>query len=223
MNKNDYRVEKKFVITPIEMQYCDFWLLNNGRNLIEKYPPRKVNSIYFDTYNLNHYHDNITGLSSRSKFRLRWYGENTNDFYWEHKEKVKKYIKKNVCKINGNTIQLNNLSNLYNKIMFQLPSNERMDFLHSPSPSAFVSYHRRYFESSSGVRLTIDSRQILQNLWQQKKISMSNVWLNEFVIEIKHPFDIERKEIKFLSTFPFNPSRNSKYINACNGHMDNFQ
>ena len=41
----------------------------------EPYPPRQVNSVYFDTHDYGAYAENLLGSSPRRKVRLRWYGD----------------------------------------------------------------------------------------------------------------------------------------------------
>ena len=106
--------------------------------------------------------------------------------------------------------------------MKQLPGAARIEFMHYATPTAFVSYQRKYYETKTGCRLTIDSNQRLQNLWQQKKLSTPTKIISEAVVEIKYPKNINKEFTRFLASFPFRPGRNSKYINACNAHMDHY-
>ena len=41
-----------------------------------QYPKRFVNSLYFDDYNYTGIRENLSGISERKKFRIRWYGKN---------------------------------------------------------------------------------------------------------------------------------------------------
>ena len=40
-----------------------------------QFPLRKVNSIYFDTYDYNSIRENLDGVSNKKKIRIRWYGD----------------------------------------------------------------------------------------------------------------------------------------------------
>ena len=40
-----------------------------------QYPPRDVNSVYFDTYNYTSIRQNLDGVSNKKKIRIRWYGK----------------------------------------------------------------------------------------------------------------------------------------------------
>ena len=40
----------------------------------KQYPDRKVNSIYFDDINYSSILENLDGVSSKKKIRVRWYG-----------------------------------------------------------------------------------------------------------------------------------------------------
>jgi SPX domain protein involved in polyphosphate accumulation len=42
---------------------------------VESYPPRRVNNLYFDTFDLGSLNDHLNGVGERSKLRFRWYGD----------------------------------------------------------------------------------------------------------------------------------------------------
>ena len=71
----DYRFERKFIF-----QNSFYDSLNNFKYLFpydlkELYKPRIVNSIYFDTENLNLARQNIEGFKNIFKVRIRYYGD----------------------------------------------------------------------------------------------------------------------------------------------------
>ena len=222
MKQDTYRIEVKYVLCPLQLQQCDFWLRENGRDFVEKHNTRQISSIYFDTVNFKNYFENIAGLSLRGKYRLRWYGNDRTLCFLEHKQKTKRFNKKTIHQLTGENLNFQNLSKLHNSIMKQLSASARIEFMYYTTPNAFVSYKRKYYETKTGCRLTIDTEQRLQNLWQQKELSIQKNIINEAVVEIKYPNNINKEFISFLKTFPFRPFRNSKYINACNSHIDHY-
>ena len=69
------RYEIKFVCPGNFRVVLDLWRRSASQSLTRSYESRIVNSIYFDSLNLNDFHDNVIGLAGRAKTRLRWYGE----------------------------------------------------------------------------------------------------------------------------------------------------
>ncbi len=68
------RFEVKFAGQANTIDTIRTWIRTHVAGFIEPYPPRIVNSTYFDTYDLGAFEDNLTGASIREKVRLRWYG-----------------------------------------------------------------------------------------------------------------------------------------------------
>ena len=69
---NEYRLEKKFVYDQGDESFRSFII--NGM-FKEKFSPRLVNSIYFDTPVYHDVWDNINGFANRKKIRIRWYNK----------------------------------------------------------------------------------------------------------------------------------------------------
>ena len=75
--KNNFRFEKKWVFNNIDKETLLSNLINSKLFFREQFEERTVNSIYFDTLNLKSAVDNLNGVSDREKFRVRWYGKNS--------------------------------------------------------------------------------------------------------------------------------------------------
>ena len=76
--KNNVRKEIKFKVFIKDIGKFYSWLLNSPFK--KSYENRRVNSLYYDTYNLDFANDNITGLSKRIKIRARWYSKYDQNF-----------------------------------------------------------------------------------------------------------------------------------------------
>ena len=76
--KNNVRKEIKFKVFIKDIGKFYSWLLNSPFK--KSYEDRRVNSLYYDTYNLDFANDNITGLSKRIKIRARWYSKYDQNF-----------------------------------------------------------------------------------------------------------------------------------------------
>ena len=66
-----FRKEKKFKLSRSELKLLKFSLLGKGMRVL--YPKRIIKSCYFDTKNLQMFHDSEEGILPRKKIRYRWY------------------------------------------------------------------------------------------------------------------------------------------------------
>ena len=76
---NEYRYEIKFSLDEIAYAEAMRWLQVNT-SATKRYDDRCVNSLYFDNPGYSSIRDNITGLSDRSKYRIRWYGDKNKSY-----------------------------------------------------------------------------------------------------------------------------------------------
>jgi len=115
------------------------------------YPDRWVNSIYLDDLNFKALNDNLSGISERSKYRLRWYGDNIKKI----KEPVlEKKIKENQLGYKK-LFPLKSLDNTPTRLRETL----NIPLLHPESvfPVVLIKYQRTYLHSfDKKVRITID-------------------------------------------------------------------
>ena len=68
------RYEIKFVLSDPQLSQALEWIYFHT-SAKSAHPNRLVNSIYFDDNDFTAVKDNLIGLSNRSKYRLRWYGD----------------------------------------------------------------------------------------------------------------------------------------------------
>ena len=78
------RFERKYKLPPLEVLALANYL--KSKSFDEIYSSRVVNSIYYDTEELDLYYDSVSGLEKRKKIRLRYY-ENNKKFNIEYKFK----------------------------------------------------------------------------------------------------------------------------------------
>jgi len=64
-----YRYERKYIVQKNQLSIFISDIYNN--NFIKLYDERRVNNVYFDSKNFNAVSDNIDGLSTREKIRIR--------------------------------------------------------------------------------------------------------------------------------------------------------
>ena len=72
---DDYRFERKYHIQDLNLHEVEMWVRRSPCLFRECFPPRYINNIYFDTPELDNYHENLGGQAARTKLRLRWYGD----------------------------------------------------------------------------------------------------------------------------------------------------
>lgn len=71
LDSMSFRKEKKFKLRRSELKLFKFSLLEKGMKVL--YPKRVITSCYFDTKNLQMFHDSEEGILPRKKIRYRWY------------------------------------------------------------------------------------------------------------------------------------------------------
>ncbi|MAZ79783.1 MAG: hypothetical protein CMD72_03465 [Gammaproteobacteria bacterium] len=186
-----FRKEKKFRVTVAEYHRLKSMLLSQGMEILHQ--PRCINSIYFDTNNLQMFDDSEEGLLPRKKIRVRWYNKN-NKFNLETK----------TSSIEGRYKTTKALSDVSSekKILTKSYTDSQYGNIY---PSLKVSYSRTYFEFNL-MRITFDENIKYSNLRTHAKDYYSDP---ERVVEIKVPFECEDDYIeKFI---PFATARFSKY------------
>lgn len=70
----EWRYERKYPQTTCSAAEVKLMILRHPAFFVEAYPPRWVNSLYYDTPGLGGLADSVNGLRDRVKMRVRWYG-----------------------------------------------------------------------------------------------------------------------------------------------------
>ena len=209
--KKDLRFEKKWVFNNIDKETLLSNLINSKLFFREQFEERTVNSIYFDTLNLKSAVDNLNGVSDREKFRVRWYGKNSELLYRPILEnKIKKNFQGykiffNLDDFKKKILNQNNLLNLTKTVNDLLPNKNLY-------PITMTNYKRIYLISANNeIRATLDF-----NL-QYKKLTnyIENFFtkVEDIILEFKYSTNLDtylRKQISGITRI----SRNSKYINS---------
>ena len=214
------RLEIKFVAYEINYHTLLHWLRMHPAGFVAPYPDRRVNNIYFDTHNYLAFTDNLSGASSRTKVRYRWYGESLgpdvgtleiknkrNYFGWKLRYKVSEAPYREDA----------NWRAIRKLLLEQLPPDGRKWLDANPLPVMINRYLRKYYLSSDGkVRATIDTQQAV---WDQRFKPSPNLTrtanlARTIVIEFK--FDRKDRDLasRILQGIPVRVSRHSKYING---------
>ena len=138
------RYERKYIFRDKNLFLISSNLYSLG--FCKAFPPRLINSIYYDTSNLELFYSSEAGLSERSKIRIRWY-DNSEKEQLEYKVKNAELGKKNYL---NNISTLNNLknisiiqSNYKNVLTRKIP--DRIQLIYYPQVA--ISYKRNYYFS----------------------------------------------------------------------------
>ena len=217
------RYEIKFLPSEVTPQEIEFLILTHPMQFKKINYKRKVNNIYFDTFGLKAFLDNIEGETNRKKVRLRWYGEMSDiskKAVLEIKYKSgplgwkKRY---NVLPVNVDIKKKFSTSDVLNLPIKKNEDNSvsgEID-LEFWEPTIINSYERDYFLSADKrFRITIDTKLEFFDVNPFKKNYSSPLDRDQIVLEIKFlekDFSISGDVTGF---FPFRISKNSKYITA---------
>jgi hypothetical protein len=71
------RIERKFFIVPRNIGLA-YMLLRQVCRLASEYPEEQINSLYFDTPDLEQHNRSLSGEFRKNKVRIRWYGADEN-------------------------------------------------------------------------------------------------------------------------------------------------
>ena len=186
-----FRKEKKFRVTLSDFYKFQDQLYQQG--MVTLFEPRLITSVYFDTVDLNMFHDSEEGVLPRKKVRIRWY--NDDQLYT---------LENKTSSIEGRFKVTSKLKNsISEKKIF---TRNRLDAQYGQiKPTLKVSYRRSYFVFNE-MRITFDKYICYQNL---KYADMRKYYDPERVIEIKIPANCPDDFVEKLIPFP--TARFSKY------------
>ena len=77
---DEWRYEIKFIVNKEQESDLYSWISQN-KTLYRAYPSRLINTIYFDDLENTSMFDNLSGVSSRVKYRIRWYNKYIQFFF----------------------------------------------------------------------------------------------------------------------------------------------
>ena len=219
--QRDWRYERKFVITPWNPHCIDSALGILPGAFSEEFPERWVNSIYFDDLEFSSLAGNISGISTRKKYRLRWYGSDNlgpnSRAQFEIKSRDGNVGKKQIFQVQilreiGSMSQMYRVTRIARDMTIDTAIAALLSTLH---PTVFVRYERKYYRSEIlSCRATLDSS-ILYRALSGFGTSVCKCVLDpRSILEIKHGVDSDVALASILSKLDLRLSRNSKYVTA---------
>ena len=211
-----YRYERKYILKPIDLP-CLFFDLNL-KGYREIFDERKINNLYFDSFDLSSVMDNVNGLSERKKYRIRWYGDSFSNSLkqLEIKSKAEFLNAKKTIQLEEFTLKgLNDIEKSSVELIKFLKKDNLSLFNHFQSKTVklFNSYNRRYFLSKNNeTRITIDSSlnfysPVTKNIFEENNIIVEIKYFRDFNESFKNlTLNKYSKYVKgVLSTTFFNP------------------
>ena len=215
-NESGYRFERKFFISHCSQHEVENMIRLHPSLFSEIFHQRFVNNIYFDSFNLNNYRDNMAGSSKRLKVRIRWYGE---CFGYIEKPVLEIKLKQGLLgkKISFplRALKLDKTTNFFSLVNCMDDSNGYMKtVLKSLYPTLLNRYSRKYYQSGNGhYRITVDTDQVFYRINNDR-----NVFLNKMtddmsvILELKYDQAFDTHADLVTNHFPFRVTRSSKYI-----------
>lgn len=218
INISDYRYERKFFIRQLSKYEVKNIINLHPAIFSEIYHQRYVNNIYFDSFSLNNYRENIEGAKDRIKIRIRWYGE------------LFGYIEKPILEIKIKRGLLGKKISYSLKPFYLTENTKTTDILksiinlkeilliefESLIPSLLNRYSRKYYQSSNKkYRITVDNEQSFYHINKENNTFLNSYFDNDSVIlELKYNQDHDPGASYITSSFPFRITKSSKYVSG---------
>ncbi len=217
-NISDFRYERKYLIKQLSKYDVENIIKFHPAMFSEIFHQRFVNNLYFDSYQLNNYYENIEGVKNRIKVRIRWYGKL---FGYIEKPYLEVKIKKGELgqKLSYSLTPFTLSKNI--KIVEILESFVKVnDFylieFNSLIPTLLNRYSRKYFQScSNNYRITVYNDLSYYHINNENNNFLNHYYdSNSVILELKYGQDFDRDASYISSIFPFRISKNSKYVNG---------
>jgi len=220
LNLRQFRYERKFYTNGFKKKEIETILKFHTALFKEIYYQRRINTIYFDSFNLQHYLDNINGVTRRLKVRIRWYGDLFGFIEsptLELKIKHNLHVGKLLYPLEPFTLD-NNFSIDIARNIFKKSSCPEVFKLHlmKLNFSLLNSYMRKYFLSSDQkYRVTIDSGIEAYKITPYQNNFLCKSKDNRgIILELKYNKPDDRFADRITNYFSFRMTRSSKYVDG---------
>jgi hypothetical protein len=202
------------------------WVKLHTAHWCVTYSPRQVNNIYFDTYGHQCLNENMEGVGTRRKLRLRWYGPDLDIVTGAHLElkcRDGEVGWKETCSLDlsaeGDSLTLDltkqSWSDLLGTIKSVADARANLWLDHFTCPVLVNHYQRAYYATADQtVRLTIDSKLwgFDQRFSARPNLRRPSPIADCVIVEIKADCEHYARMANLLGDFPVRISRNSKYV-----------
>jgi len=221
---SDLRYELKLASSSASPAQARSWIRLHPEGFRKAYPAREINNLYFDTADLQSFNDNLSGVSARRKFRLRWYGTPDNRKVSNPVLELK--IKENMLgdkKRQQLDVSLD-LTRPYVEIMETVRDHVsekwRTRLLTFTQPALINRYRREYYVSpDEAIRATLDFDLVSydQRMGSRPNLSRQLPRPASVMIEVKSAPEYHERLQRVMGYFPIQRSRSSKYVSGVMG------
>ena len=200
---SEARLEIKYTAPELEYHRLLHWVQHHSHGFFSHYPDRIVNNIYFDSQDYSSFWETLSGFSSRTKVRYRWYGESffSEKGTLEFKNRKNQYTWKDSYKVSIDLLNKStNWDTFFKRLKGSLSHEACCRFQENPLPVLINSYKRNYFiNRDHTIRITLDTR---LKIFDQRYSSFPNLTRKAIlppsvILELKFN---EKKERKFLKS-----------------------
>ncbi len=203
------RFERKFRVAAIHPRVVEQVVRNHPAGFRTIYPDRQINNVYFDTFTMAAFRENVDGVADRRKFRVRWYGDEVRDIRdprLEVKIKANLLGRKETHPVDA--FSLDDLNGITQVVSGYTRSKNILQ------PTLLNAYRRSYLGTSCGkFRLTIDWQLRYFPLLLTKHFSQFQHRDEAVVVELKYDEEWDDQAVsRILPYIPFRYSRSSKYV-----------
>ena len=208
----EQRLEKKFVFLPGDDKKFETLKVKGFFKKI--YNKRRVNSIYYDTIDLDCLWDNINGFSNRDKYRVRWYDDiNNSEVFFEKKKKINQEKQKTKISLgkykNREDLNIFLKSKDFVNSIFKITALNLVQVL-------TVSYNRDYYmDNKNKLRITFDKNiNIHQNFEGNFFKNLANIDNN--ILEFKYLLEDSNyvRQKMYNLNFNLRNQKFSKYVQS---------
>ena len=227
MNKggipSEARLEIKYTAPETEYHRLFHWVKHHSHGFFVHYPDIIVNNIYFDSQDYSSFWETLSGFSSRTKVRYRWYGESflPEEGVLEFKNRKNQYTWKDSYKL---SIDLLNTSTswetFFKRLEGSLSHEARCRFQENPVPILINCYKRNYFiNRDHTIQIIIDTRlKIFDQLYSSSpNLNRKAILPSSVILELKFSEEKREQVSQIFRDMPVSMSRNSKYVFGVRG------
>ncbi len=214
------RYERKFLATDVGYHELCALVRLHPTAFSQSYPPRFVNSAYFDSPRLRACWHHAAGIMYRCKVRLRWYGDVDACECGVLQFKMKAGHVGSKAEYPVENLGLRHQSEWHrvvSAIRGALPPDARPRFNGSTLPVVVTRYCRDYFVSGDGqIRLTIDRDLAFYDQTASDRANLARPLHSpeDIVVELKYTRENEAAARQAASWFPTRVTAVSKYVDG---------
>jgi hypothetical protein len=218
------RYELKMVCDGLYRHQAEGWIRQHSLGFRTAYPQRRVNNIYFDTYDLDTYNDHLEGVGLRRKLRYRWYGEDLSHARGQLEVKNKKgRVGWKIYQPIAASLDLADAGWAeISRTLQEASSGVFAELLGVTRPVSINTYQRRYFVSADGrVRMTLDFDLLAydQQLSTRPNLQFKAPGVDVIVLEFKSEITQAPALADALAEFPLRTIAFSKYVGVMDGFV----